>query len=121
MTLEELENANTLITAILVERCPGSHIMVDIPLGWTELVHRLHDTIIECDAEYTVLQVKEKFGGLRFYVGKSAAYFCIQAAITEAEDKSYVTCETCGKPGKMTTPSNGWYRTLCEEHTNEHT
>ena len=58
------------------------------------------------------VQVKEKFGGLRFYVGgatdKSHNY------ITFAESMSYRTCEVCGSPGK--TYTNGWHKTLCDIH-----
>ena len=57
-------------------------------------------------------QVKEKFGGLRFYV---------QGAIDEhyhyisfAESMSYHTCEVCGAPGKRWT--DGWHKTLCDIH-----
>lgn len=34
-------------------------------------------------------------------------------AITKAEEKSYETCEWCGKPGKRR--GRGWIRTLCDE------
>ena len=58
-------------------------------------------------------QVKEKFGGLRFYLD------CydddhIQGMIQMAESMSYHICEECGNKGKSR--SNGWVRTLCDEH-----
>ena len=40
------------------------------------------------------VQVKEKYGGLRFYINQSDSY--IDGAISFAEHLSYKTCETCG-------------------------
>jgi hypothetical protein len=57
-------------------------------------------------------QVKEKFGGLRFYV--QAATKEHYNYISFAESMSYRTCESCGNPGK--TYTNGWHTTLCDIH-----
>jgi hypothetical protein len=71
---------------------------------------------LKMDTEYdlvpTAVQVKEKFGGLRFYT--NGATDIQDAYITFAEMISVRTCEVCGKPGKRT--SDGWIRTLCKEH-----
>lgn len=57
-------------------------------------------------------QVKEKFGGLRFYVnGATDKHY---QYISFAESMSYRTCEECGAPGK--TYTNGWHTTLCDIH-----
>ena len=58
------------------------------------------------------VQVKEKFGGLRFYV--QAATDKHYNYISFAESMSYRTCEDCGAPGKRYT--GGWHRTLCDIH-----
>ncbi len=58
------------------------------------------------------VQVKEKFGGLRFYV--QAATDKHYSYITFAESMSYHTCEECGAPGKRYT--DGWHQTLCDIH-----
>ena len=57
-------------------------------------------------------QVKEKFGGLRFYV--QAATDKHYQYISFAESMSYRTCESCGNPGK--TYTDGWHTTLCDIH-----
>jgi hypothetical protein len=57
-------------------------------------------------------QVKEKFGGLRFYV--QAATDKHYQYISFAESMSYRTCEQCGNPGK--TYTDGWHTTLCDIH-----
>lgn len=55
-------------------------------------------------------QVKEKFGGLRFYLssGTDEMYDLCH----EAEKKSYSICENCGEPGKQR--DDGWIFTLCD-------
>jgi hypothetical protein len=58
------------------------------------------------------VQVKEKFGGLRFYV--QAATDKHYQYISFAESMSYRTCESCGAPGK--TYTDGWHTTLCDIH-----
>ena len=58
------------------------------------------------------VQVKEKFGGLRFYV--QAATDKHYSYISFAESMSYRTCEECGSPGK--TYTDGWHMTLCDIH-----
>jgi hypothetical protein len=58
------------------------------------------------------VQVKEKFGGLRFYV--QAATDKHYSYISFAESMSYRTCEECGAAGK--TYTDGWHMTLCDIH-----
>jgi len=58
------------------------------------------------------VQVKEKFGGLRFYV--QAATDKHYQYIWFAESMSYRICESCGAPGK--TYIDGWHTTLCDIH-----
>ena len=54
-------------------------------------------------------QVKEKFGGLRFYM--TVGIDKIFNLVEEAEALSYKTCEECGKPGEER--GGGWIHTLC--------
>ncbi len=62
-----------------------------------------------------IMQVKEKFGGLRFYVHNGNEK--IRNYISFAEAMSGCTCEECGAPGE---PRNdGWVKVLCTKHHNE--
>jgi hypothetical protein len=61
------------------------------------------------------VQVKEKFGGLRFYV--QAATDKHYNYINFAESMSYKICEVCGSPGERYT--DGWHTVLCDEHAKE--
>lgn len=56
------------------------------------------------------VQVKEKYGGLRFYVDGANEY--VRGLISMAESMSYRTCEECGNPGKPN--DKGWIITLCD-------
>lgn len=70
-------------------------------------------TIPDAIAQLIVVQVKEKFGTLRFYAdGGDPTLYCM---IDMAESMSSCTCEVCGAPGKLR--SSGWARTLCKLHT----
>lgn len=59
-----------------------------------------------------VAQIKEKFGGLRFYY--NGGDDTINGMVRMAERWADHTCEECGKPGKQR--SGGWIKTLCDEH-----
>lgn len=61
-------------------------------------------------------QVKEKFGGLRFYVQGGDEY--TQGVIAMAEMMSGKVCEECGAPGAS--GGSGWISTLCPTHREEH-
>jgi hypothetical protein len=63
-------------------------------------------------AQVTVNQIKEKFGGLRFYY--SGGDDEVSGMIRMAESWAAHSCEDCGKPGKSR--GGGWIRTLCDEH-----
>lgn len=57
-------------------------------------------------------QVKEKFGGLRFYYqGGDDRIF---GMVRMAESWAARTCEECGNPGIIR--SGGWIKTLCDKH-----
>lgn len=87
--------------------------------GWEpiirELSAKLEAIILTLPAgereEYAAEQVKEKFGGLRFYLtqGTDEMY----AAINEAEAKCGKTCESCGEPGS--TRGGGYIRVACDK------
>lgn len=63
--------------------------------------------------QVVVVQVKEKFGSLRFYYDGGDAE--VSAMVRVVETLSGLTCETCGKPG-TTDNRRGWVYTSCDEH-----
>jgi|TARA_R110000824_G_scaffold62352_7_gene165241 hypothetical protein len=56
-------------------------------------------------------QVKEKFGGLRFYVQGSDDF--IDGIIDLAESMSYRICSQCGNASTPNEKKRGWIYTLC--------
>jgi hypothetical protein len=85
--------------------------------GWQTIIEKLHADLLAIDPNYSVDQIKEKFGALRYYVtydtDNDELRAKMDALIVEAENQSAVTCEWCGKPGKNSA-SNGWWITLCD-------
>lgn len=69
----------------------------------------------EIVAQVVVGQIKEKFGGLRFYY--SGGDDEISGMVRMAEAWANNTCETCGSPGKRR--EGGWIKTLCDTHETE--
>jgi hypothetical protein len=65
--------------------------------------------------QVVVNQIKEKFGGLRFYY--SGGDDTIAGMVRMAESWANVACEECGAFGKRR--SGGWIRTLCDHHEEE--
>jgi hypothetical protein len=93
--------------------------------GWYELIDDLCRTLQtwfevhepkwldpKNDYGFKVVQVKEKFAGLRFYTSPvpSDEVFDI---IHIYEDLSYFVCEECSAPGRVR--EDPWLRTLCDD------
>jgi len=104
----------------------NSGMFSDCPIGWGQLVRQLFREIrCVCEkhksAPPMVAQVKSKFGCLCFYLEQdnrmaegSPAAIEVNRLISEAEDKSLVTCEITGLPGSYYV-KDGWYATLHED------
>lgn len=81
--------------------------------GWYDLLIDLNRQLAEIDPDYELHQVKEKFGGLRYYISSNTAQWEeMQALIHEYERLSYTICETCGGDGENYT-DHGWLLTRC--------
>jgi hypothetical protein len=85
--------------------------------GWEPIVDELHAAVLEIDPDVVVDQVKEKFGGLRYYYSSDSDRSDeIEKLIDEAEAKASKSCEVCGAPGETGTFGSGWANTLCPTH-----
>lgn len=80
--------------------------------GWKDILTRLIEDLETLGWNGQILQVKEKFGGLRFYINGGPKG--VHERIVQAERESYDVCERCGQPGKLR-PID-WWKTLCDEH-----
>jgi|SRR5579871_1780534 len=84
---------------------------VTVEEGWKKLVCDLVDKLDRIQP-FTVLQVKEKFGTLRFYTHteKDPSKKFV-STLERAYAASARICEDCGGKGKLR--GDGWVRTLC--------
>jgi len=69
----------------------------------------------EVVSQVVVAQIKEKFGGLRFYYDGGDDH--IGGMVRLAEAWADHSCEECGAPG--TSGGKGWIKTLCPTHRTE--
>lgn len=113
--------------------------------GWLPLLGLLARKIAALPQEdrenFRILQVKQKWGSLRFYfsVGKTQEQFSeisiaapdgilstrmdtgsesVSSLVRAAELASYFICEDCGEPGRLGTDRH-YVSTLCEMHSIE--
>jgi hypothetical protein len=89
--------------------------------GWLPLIDELCSKISTLIKEkypkvkrhFEVVQVKEKFAGLRFYYYGGNEE--IDNLVSEYEELSLKTCEVCGKPDAKVREKHMWLKTLCDE------
>lgn len=103
----KVENAKRRLKFAL--ECPESS---PDPVYIPKLEKEIADALEELP---TITQVKEKYGGLRFYIYGGTDE--VHNYINFAESMSYRVCEMCGAPGEPR--SDGWTKTLCERHHRE--
>ena len=94
--------------------------------GWYPLICKTNRQLRFIAPDYSVFQIKEKFGTLRFYAEMpppspevteeehDIRRGIFEAIIERAENMSDHVCEICGKYGRLMVPRQGsWIRTLC--------
>lgn len=72
----------------------------------TRIKQRLKD-----EPPFQIVQVKEKMGTLRVYANRETK--AISEIIKEAEEKSEMICEKCGRPGRINN-DKGWMVVQCD-------
>ena len=70
-----------------------------------DLILEVHTKLTELFGDYDLHQIKEKFGGLRYYVAWPEGYTedeykRLNGLVSFVEAFSYRICEECGRPGK---------------------
>lgn len=99
--------------------------VVSVGKGWTNLVNETHDLLSYISPDYSIAQIKQKYGGLRYYADYVPKYDeadpekmrdIFYAIISNAERRSEHICETCGDFGKDIN-DNHWYFIGCDKHT----
>lgn len=91
---------------------------IDCHAGWYPLLTDLDTDLRALWPDYKVVQVKQKFGTLRFYIdtltgASGEQQQAVRDRIHAAEAKSATICEWCGQPGQLR--QRGWIATLCDD------
>ena len=89
---------------------PLEEVLSCVGKGWHQLVTSLINDLFDMGWDGRLYQIKEKFGGLRFYTGETTDDMWDR--IREAESLSVKTCEYCGAPGKLRV--GGWVKCRCD-------
>ena len=99
--------------------------------GWYPLIKDLSKEIYDLYESWGdryetypfVAQMKEKFGGLRYYMyyGELTEedHKKLSEIVDRYERKSYTICEVCSEQGKNDVNQNLYYRTLCSKCRDE--
>lgn len=87
--------------------------------GWNNIIITCNRKLEMLDPDYRILQIKEKFGTLRYYYHTDVKIHSIREAmdryVRQAEVESSKTCEFCGKPGKLIKCKMAWMKTRCDD------
>lgn len=94
-----------------------------LPQGWISVVEKRLPIIeairVRTGLSVEIAQIKEKFGGLRFYLDfiHESIYDEVSKLVDEMEKEAEKTCEYCGQNNDVTTSANGgyWIRTRCAD------
>jgi hypothetical protein len=90
---------------------------IEVNRGWWKIVEEFATASedianIYPEEDFSVCQIKEKWGELRIYTTYSMDI--IEKLIDEAEKKATTICENCGSIGENRC-KYGWYTTLCDK------
>jgi len=95
---------------------------IECDIGWFDIIDDVLKEALniafEEEEDLQIVQIKEKFGGLRVYyeadIEDEDRRRRLDDLIYRAESLSYKTCEVCGEEGKPR--KGGWIKTLCNDH-----
>lgn len=106
------------IAPLLARMHQAYGLYVDVDDGWLPIIVTLDKRIAKIDPHYRILQIKEKFGGLRFYYELSdnvigQGDIIVDELVEFAEYVCWSICEKCGAYGTLRT-ERSWVKTLCD-------
>lgn len=84
--------------------------------GWEKLVRKVYNARTAIGTTVGIIQVKEKWGGLRIYTDYYDSE--LEKTIMQVGEESLKICETCGNPASLVKKET-WYQTRCNEHRGE--
>jgi len=93
----------------------GEHLrFIETAPGWNNLIYEFFEKVSAMKLDnYKLMQIKEKFGGLRLYADGGNDE--IRNLVSSFEQRASVTCESCGAVKSVGAASiNGWLSVLCK-------
>ena len=116
-----MNDISTKIDQLAKKIKPPYRSAIEVDEGWYELILDCDKELTAIDAKYTILKIKQKFGGLRYYMTPSNYTTPEQRdamwAITEKyEELSRTTCEETGCSGVLMQSIGGQHKTLNLEY-----
>jgi hypothetical protein len=97
---------------------PPYYSAIEVDEGWYQLVVDCDKELSEIDPKYELFQVKEKFGGLRYYFQSSNPDVRdkMDSVVAKYEELASRTCEVSGGPGVLMKSIGNHYKTLNPEY-----
>ena len=97
----------------------GQYVAVDE--GWYQIIVDCDNELTAIDPNYSILQIKEKFGGLRYYMSPSndttvEQRDAMHKVVSKYEVVAAQTCEATGLPGVLMKSVGGWLKTVNPEY-----
>jgi len=108
------------LIAILMRIPDGWGRWISCDRGWYQIIIDVDQQLAALDPNYTVHQVKEKFGGLRYYFAATSTvdeekWNKMNEIVRKAEKLADKTCEICGSTEKVKLRNYSYIRTLCDK------
>ncbi len=96
---------------------------IECPDGWHEIIEGLTEELYSASLQFKedgikVSQIKEKFGGLRYYVDydlPDEQIVEVEQIIRKWEKFSYKICADCGSEENVVQSKKYWESTLCTD------
>lgn len=111
---EQLERQLVEDFPTLFEFRPGVPVNIAVGDGWEPIIRGLSEKLAvwayRNESPVRFRQIKEKFGELRLSLEGGDEY--VADLVRQAEQQSWTTCETCGRPGVLR--EEGWMKTRCD-------
>ena len=108
------------LVAIMMRIPDGLGRWISCDKGWYSIIVDIDRRLCELDPLYSLQQVKEKFGGLRYYFEPTDAtdhetLEKMHEIVRDAEARAGQTCEYCGTTEQVALRKHGWWKTLCDK------
>lgn len=92
----------------LIARIPDDYLqIIEVGPGWYDIIAELDQSISILFPDYILYQVKQKFGGLRYYTNVDSSK-AVADRIFLAEERAHHTCEKCGSTRKDWNTERGY-------------